>query len=61
MAIVEAWLSEAAVMLPFNRDPGTAERFTELWAKAFKEVRHQPSPLQQCSEDSFKLVLHPLV
>ncbi len=25
-------------MLPFDRDPGTAERFTELWAKAFGQV-----------------------
>ena len=38
-AIVEAWLSDALVSLPFDQDPGTAERFTELWAKAFKEVR----------------------
>ena len=49
MAIVEAWLSDASVTLPFNRDPGTAERFTELWAKAFKEVCRClfcPSPFQ---------------
>ncbi len=38
LAIIEAWLSDASVTLPFDRDPGTAERFTELWAKAFKEV-----------------------
>ena len=37
-AVVEAWLSDALVSLPFDQDPGTAERFTELWAKAFKEV-----------------------
>ena len=34
-------------MLPFDRDPGTAERFTELWAKAFKEVR-----LSLCTQNS---------
>ncbi len=38
LAVVDAWLSDAAVTLPFDKDPGTAERFTELWAKAFKEV-----------------------
>ena len=38
-AVIEAWLSDAMVSLPFDQDPGTAERFTELWAKAFKEVR----------------------
>lgn len=37
-AVLEAWLSDATVSLPFDQDPGTAERFTELWAKAFKEV-----------------------
>ena len=37
-AVVEAWLSDAVVTLPFDQDPGTAERFTELWAKAFQEV-----------------------
>lgn len=37
-AVVEAWLSDAVVSLPFDQDPGTAERFTELWAKAFQEV-----------------------
>ena len=37
-AVVEAWLGDATVSLPFDQDPGTAERFTELWAKAFKEV-----------------------
>jgi hypothetical protein len=28
------------ISLPVDQDPGTAERFTELWAKAFKEVWH---------------------
>lgn len=37
-AVVEAWLSDALVCLPSDQDPGTAERFTELWANAFKEV-----------------------
>ena len=41
-AVVEAWLSEATVSLPFDQDPGTAERFTELWAKAFQEVCDLP-------------------
>ena len=42
-AVLEAWLSDATVSLPFDQDPGTAERFTELWAKAFKEVCVLPS------------------
>lgn len=42
-AVLEAWLSDATVSLPFDQDPGTAERFTELWAKAFKEVLPLPS------------------
>ena len=42
LAVVEAWLSEAAFTLPFDQDPGTAERFTELWAKAFKAVCELP-------------------
>ena len=39
MAIVEAWLGDASFTLPWDQNPGTAERFTELWAKAFKEAR----------------------
>ncbi len=38
--VLEAWLSDAMISLPVDQDPGTAERFTELWAKAFKEVWH---------------------
>ncbi len=39
LAIVEAWLRDASFTLPWDQNPGTAERFTELWAKAFKEAR----------------------
>lgn len=52
-AVVEAWLSDAVVRLPFDQDPGTAERFTELWAKAFKEASmllipfHAPASLHR--------------
>ena len=39
LAVVEAWLSGASFTLPWDQNPGTAQRFTELWAKAFREAR----------------------
>ena len=39
LATVEAWISDAVVSLAYDADPGTAQRASELWAKAFKEVR----------------------
>lgn len=37
-ATLECCLQDAVVTLPFAQDPGTAHRYSELWAKAFKEV-----------------------
>eukprot|EP00884_Botryococcus_braunii_P017348 jgi/Botrbrau1/4297/Bobra.0390s0036.1 len=35
--VLEACLYDCVVSTPYDQDPGTAQRFTELWAKAFKE------------------------
>lgn len=36
--VLEACLYDCVVSTPYDQDPGTAQRFSELWAKAFKEV-----------------------
>lgn len=37
-ATAECCLKDVLVVLPYGQDPGTAQRYTELWAKAFREV-----------------------
>ena len=36
--VVEAWLEDVAASVPHDQNFGTAERATELWAKAFRQV-----------------------
>lgn len=36
---IDCCVQNVVVTLPYGCDPGTAERFTELWAKAFALVR----------------------
>ena len=46
--VLEACLCNVAITLPYGQEPGAAERFTELWAKAFQEVlpvKFVPAPL----------------
>ena len=36
--VVEAWLEDVAALVPHDQNFGTAERATELWAKAFRQA-----------------------
>lgn len=46
---LECCLSDVLVSLPYNKDPGTAQRFSELWAKAFQLAR--PSGSSNAASD----------
>ena len=39
---VDCCVRDVVITLPFGCDLGTAQRFTELWAKAFAEVPSRP-------------------
>ncbi len=52
--VLQACLYDCVVSAPYDQDPGTAQRFTELWAKAFKEVRSRTVSLRNtvtCGRD----------
>lgn len=44
-AVVQATVSDVMLTLPHDQDFGRAERFVELWSKAFGQVRHFQSNL----------------
>lgn len=37
--VVEIMAHDCTISVPFDAEPGMAERYAELWAKAFEEVR----------------------
>lgn len=43
LATLECCVWDVQIILPFSEDPGTAQRYTELWAKAIQEVRYFPN------------------
>lgn len=38
LASLECCVWDVQIILPFDQNPGTAQRYTELWAKAFQQV-----------------------
>ena len=53
-AVVQATVSDVMLTLPYDQDFGRAERFGELWSKAFGQVSLLPSAIasspQQCKQ-----------
>jgi len=52
MATLDCCIHDVLVTLPHDRDPGTAHRYTELWAKAFETVLLTPASLLSQSENT---------
>ena len=57
-AVAQATVSSVAMTLPYDQDFGRAERFVELWAKAFRQVLfcRKPFSAELCACCNVRLI-----